>query len=957
MSEGVTRIEEQVVEITKAWAARRVQYPGWLVAPYRNRKALWDSTRAWVWPIQKALPSLELGQRIETLFEVNWRIERCLVPLWQELADDIVNVLQSITQSSTDEAVDARELGTEGEGTDNVGAWKRSHCANLTSATLRFARESRNEEWFAMCSERLQGLSGEFPEVAHRLSYERVLWAVYDWDYQHAAELLGAWDATHHDPFWRVRRASGLAEVDRLQEAEDEANAALIEIRERVRRSRDDIWLLSREGWTMLLLRSLRWQNRFPKGIDTSLFLGRWRRLESYWCNPMPELERMQSVLDRRPPEESTGREQHVGFDPGTRRSTLRMGGQGIFERVLPAFQFVRLSEESAYLPRFGNMNLCAQQFMQCAAWVERVDPVAAVPIVLRAARLNDIDQFFCRHRIAVLPDDTVSRLQATVAKSLGKTTPVLSQAPGNAWGRGPAMTRTQIALELLSRLAPRLPTEGLDEGLQLAMAMYRDERLQRLHMLASPLNHLFKRVLDAMPPHIAAKHAKELISLPVPGTSDSGFALPEAWRDPGPYLPEDLCNIPIERKGREWGTSIRRLVQGVSSGAICPRSHAAIRLAWLYRNGILRKAEVAQFTRALWARRDKRTGLPSNTLLYASAFLWLPEPEAGAAQRAFRQHCLHSRMMRLIQTSTGEDGNQQRSYAIMADSDRLPREIVAGTMRYPVAEDNRIDWSEQEVSQVIQNALDWWDDEHEELLAQRDSFLSGAVGERVSALLELLRVTVIPRLSVANPVWERIQAFLDAMPAADCYAEALLPSLLQAWPGRADEVASRLRRGLASSERAEARSAVAGVYHWVKAHLWGRAPDVPGDLLRELGSIVSNRRQPAMLYALIDGAEVVKVICDREEEPSKDSKALFGALTVGLEYLLHEASYRKTPVEGPSTVPYELVPEYRAAATTLAMVLKEYARIHAKALDTWQELALNDPLPEVRNAARVSKP
>ena len=74
----------------------RESYPGWIVAPAENRDSVWTLTNSWLPYLLGSLTRLSLGAQISVLHELNWRLEVCLIPLWQDFAGHISRTLRVV---------------------------------------------------------------------------------------------------------------------------------------------------------------------------------------------------------------------------------------------------------------------------------------------------------------------------------------------------------------------------------------------------------------------------------------------------------------------------------------------------------------------------------------------------------------------------------------------------------------------------------------------------------------------------------------------------------------------------------------------------------------------------------------------------------------------------------------------------------------------------------------------
>src|SRR5262245_48495788 len=69
----------------RVWRHNRELYPGWVVAPPNVREWIWDHTREFLHTLATQVTNLEPRERLASLFELNWRLEICLCPIWNDL--------------------------------------------------------------------------------------------------------------------------------------------------------------------------------------------------------------------------------------------------------------------------------------------------------------------------------------------------------------------------------------------------------------------------------------------------------------------------------------------------------------------------------------------------------------------------------------------------------------------------------------------------------------------------------------------------------------------------------------------------------------------------------------------------------------------------------------------------------------------------------------------------------
>ena len=249
-------------------------------------------------------------------------------------------------------------------------------------------------------------------------------------------EALDAWPTNSQDTVWELRRAAILTEIGRLREAEVVAESALSTLRVRAKRGSDDISSFSREGWAMLLLLGLK-QHGWLMGRGTRPdFRGRWEQLRRYHCNPWDELELLESKLDQPAPRPRPRMTNQPGFHPGTYTRSYHGGSD--LPKILPAYQFMRLTEDAPRPPRCGNTTLSEKALEKTAEWFARQDAVRTVTLTCRLASTEVIGSFLRRHGVAALPMPTIEELSAISVRAaegaLGRARAAAGSGGGD-WG------------------------------------------------------------------------------------------------------------------------------------------------------------------------------------------------------------------------------------------------------------------------------------------------------------------------------------------------------------------------------------------------------------------------------------------------------------------------------------------------------------------------------------------
>src|SRR5262249_28205149 len=156
------------------WAANRRLYPGWLIPPSQSCDSLASHTKFWIAPLLASLPALSPEQRLSTLWELNWRLETALLPLFPNVVDAFTKALEQINPFGETLNAQNPELTLTAQNANTFDwATLRQTWLALAFGLLRFHREERQHEKFEEWVIRLQSLITGSLNHEHRLCYER----------------------------------------------------------------------------------------------------------------------------------------------------------------------------------------------------------------------------------------------------------------------------------------------------------------------------------------------------------------------------------------------------------------------------------------------------------------------------------------------------------------------------------------------------------------------------------------------------------------------------------------------------------------------------------------------------------------------------------------------------------------------------------------------------------------
>jgi hypothetical protein len=718
---------EELEKLCETWRKKRQEYPGWVVAPMANRGGVWRYTEHWIKPVLHSIEELPPPENLFLLYELNWRLETTLIPLFRDWVEKITPIIETFNPYPGLVEVEDAAIRPDNDKYKQLD-WKSiEKCwVELVFALAREARGDQDGSRFRFWMDRLEKVVKQHAEWQARWFYEECLFHLFRFDQEKIRKVIGDWAETSNLPFWEVKRASILGELGELKEAEKIAEESLSEIRSSLQHYSIDYSLLSQEGWAMLLLKAIKGNKLDEKEDFVKQYRDRWEQLRTYRCNPFPEIDRLELILNGPRPSPKPEKEIKKEFDPGRRIITHHIRSGWNISEFLPAFAFLRMFEEGAVPMKCGVSNMFSDAVANSAKWIESFTPLWSLSSMIRTDKEKEIKEWFDRVRIATLTQDEVDHLNHIFISSLTQAIRHLAESPQQMDLAGTSFSQRQVTLisEMLSRLCFRFSAGQLDQLFKLTLEMYELPLFRQNYILHGCVDNLFRRILCAMPQSEILQRIPELLSLPIPKEMGFEVSTPHMWGEPFNYiewLEDTKLDSGFDRSA--WSAPIANLIGIVNKdgGHYEARKRAVIRLKKLYEIDGLTIEENKAFGEALWLRTTPNTHLPSVTGFYDFAFLNLPETEAGVAKKKFRRYLLSKDFPRVVQRSNTSDGKQLKKYSTLwAPPSDYIQEWLGGTV--PLFSQNEeekqrfVDWTTEEVTQLLKKAFDWWNDEKAEL-------------------------------------------------------------------------------------------------------------------------------------------------------------------------------------------------------------------------------------------------
>jgi len=933
---------QQAPRLLRAWSGERKSCPGWIVTPDESRNQIWEHTRYWLDYLIEHAPELPAELRLQVLYELNWRLERALVPLF---LDWVKVIEQALDASYPQTATGARPSANE--------AWM-----DLAFAVTREAREDFDVERHERWQKRIRPLAEQRTEWLAHWHHEQCLHALWRLDQREIRSCLQQWNPPADLLVWQLRRASLLAEVGELNEAERISSDVLKRVRTGMQGGRQEIRLLSLEGWAMKLLGNIQ-HNSHGIGVDQTWerFRDRWLQLSAFRCDPWEERKSLELPL--RSPRPPVSPSQETKFDYDTMVLSRRIISDSLTP-TLPAFSLLRLYEEAGLPMRAGVVSLTSESLVNACIWVKPFAPLWSAATLVRIGTDNAdkaLRDSFDLVRIATLKDSEVKTMVNWLLPAIVGALEHLQVAP-----HGSTLSERilQNLVELCSRLSPRMSSEQLDQSFQLALRLHCRPNIRlhvALHKVCLPF---FRRLFRAASDELLCSWLPRLLQLPILTQDEANQAVwkERTWPDPWNDLDGERLKdcVKLGSKDSE-GQSLRieRLIRLVKFEQGASRDRACHRLDVLLQAGLLTPKLQREFGTAIWAQLNPETGLPRTGAYHLHEFLRLPAPNRRAATNAVRARLLKKPTLRWYSETNEVDGSKAGRIQNHGTKNPIVSIVLAASKQVPQKNrENRIDWTLDELKVLLDKAHAWWEADKLGLWMGNDAW---ELREAASDLVPFLGVVIMPRLpKEADEHWQKVEALLASLEKHSIPVAGCLPGKLIAWPEESAAVATNIRSLLQKGLPEGIRASAEAIYQWAVLRSARRVPAIPQDLLAEICRRVEIRQQPELHLVLLYLSKIVR------DAPKALGDKRIERLCIGLGYLFEETNLSRyvneMSWESFTSIPRDQLPFCRSRGALLGFELLRYLQNSSlsvpQILYRWKEACRTESLPEMREIWRL---
>jgi len=886
--------------ILENWISIRQKYPNWIIVPEDRREVLNNYTGNSI-SFAYHLSKIELPFDIQFLYEFNWRIEKCLIPIYNDLIVSYENVIEKYNPFPN-------LINIENAITPNSKSKKNLDWDEITHewleiqlSIMRFYREEGFHEKWQLIAMRLSKLLEKLvPELQARYYYERCLYSLFSLNIAEVRRELKTWPVNSSLPFWEAKRAGLLAEIGEVIEAEKILENSLEFIRKQLSLSTisNDYSYVSQEAYIMQLLKyvksaasNIKGVYHIPADISKS-YTERWNTLVQYKCDPWSELQLFKIHLDKEPGEFKE-LEKKYGFDIGHVTETYKFGGYDKY--AAKAYSYLRFIEEIGIPYRLHRVIFGKEAAQGAIKHIAKYSPYWAFASFVRMGDSKIADSIFSRKSISRMNVEHVDNLINEYLSVLKKS---VSEIKNGDTSRNInfAISLANVIPEILSRLCVKC-----SHGVKLKLLSFLKEVFEsELRDRYGGIRNLTERLISSF------SKSNQYLVIPIllefPVLSELHHFIDKEYIDPFSIIEIDKKILNKVPKIKIDNDKIKEQLE-IAQKSPRERRIALMRLIKLWELNCLSKSQTEQLAKTLWSKTDESTGFPEDTNYYYFAFINFPHPANIVPEQLFKTYISNSAFP--IQA------NKKKKGISMTGGDIHLFHEIRGTSKLNI----NYTWSKGEISLLIKKAVEWWDAD-KKYLKEKDT--PGIFGSTPDEFIARFRNLVSLFSNIFSPNYQLIeesekkelQRILNEFEDFGVLNVEAKASCFHLLPHTQNEIYSSIYENLFSKSNNKVIDALEGF-----KKLLGVSADNVGNLLKIISEHVRNRHETGIVSFIKVITLVVK------EYPKLINDKILSDLKIGLTNLISETVI--LPQDTYENIANKI--SYKREASYLTVALKNY--------------------------------
>jgi hypothetical protein len=265
------------------------------------------------------------------------------------------------------------------------------------------------------------------------------------------------WTSNPSLPYWEAKRAGLLAEIGFLDEAQFILETSLKDIRSKLylHSVKDDYSAISQEAYILQLLDYVRSSIRFSVqsafGYDKRReeYLGRWKEITEYECDPWGELEQFESAMKQKQlPYKRV--ETSYKFDIGKQTKTEKWGNDIYTIKSYSLLKYMEYTGIPLRLP--GTIMFGREAVGNALERIADYSPEWALVTLVRSGEEENIERLFDRKAMAKISREYADDLSISFLKILEKSVNEIRKS-NSVFNRNFAVNLAIILPQILSHL------------------------------------------------------------------------------------------------------------------------------------------------------------------------------------------------------------------------------------------------------------------------------------------------------------------------------------------------------------------------------------------------------------------------------------------------------------------------------------------------------------------------
>ena len=915
-------IKPQFEAIIKTWKTTRQSYPNWVILPKEKRDLFRHYTENhFIYNIEKIDSPLD----IEFLYEFNWRIEKCLYPIFNEWIAFYENVIARYNPFP--QIVEMENAVITPETYKSI-KWETTeiYWAELQLSLLRYYREeSFNEKWL-MLSDKIDKIKNQLsPNLLARYGYERCLYYLFQLDIASVRKELEIWKIDSSLPYWEAKRAGLIAELGDVEKAENILETSLNEIRSRLKLSpvKNDYALVSQEAYILQLTRYVRNSVNLSKGNygkdKTEKYSERWNELIKYKCDPWGELKSFESILKTEPQHKrNVEKKYNFGIGSATNIYNLSKGSS----HAMDSYAFLRYIEETGIPFKLPSTTFGIDTAKKAIACVSSYSSNWGFISFIRTGNAKIIDDIFNRRSLAFLNQQQCDELASNYLTALIKSASEI--AKGNTYSNATfAISLSTIIPEILSRLCVKCNYNVKLKILHFLKELYLSEPVNRIKYTG--VDKLVQYLTQSFSQQEQYELIPELLGFPIIADTDRVNPYPDIFDFIG------LDDVKIPTKIKINSSKVDELISFLPNDN--PNRKIAIsRLILLRECDLLSKRQQNKFAKALWENLDTN-GFPANNNYYYFAFLKFPHPNNVTPSELLRDY--------INNTELPIEGKEEKGEGIgLSRGDYHIFHNILGTSN----EEINYQWNEEDINSLVSDIIEWWNSD-KEYLKQTENRFAGSLADEFKArfknMIQIFSNLIISNIKLLDPIFlPQIENLLNELSEYGMPDLEAKVSFLSVFPNKRQEIYDKIKLQLYSKNEENILDAVNAI-----SVLAIFKKENTSELVKIVAENIKNRTEIA-LDRLISS---ITVILRHNKKLITDS--ILNDLQIGFEFLYNEILIAQDDTE--ENVSEKLL--IQRSASYLLVALKKFYLEQNRSIPPfiikWEEMCLDvNEFSEIRN-------